>query len=183
MEKLMKKFIAIVAAAAAMSIALVAPVDAQGAVQGDGVVHHLVPSAGPLPVEPGLLVDGATASIHRNAAGVTMNIHTVGLDAGHAYTAWVFEINCESCASGPAGAIQLTGHVVGGSGAGNFSGQLGINSDLTKPVQDPLGGDFHVVIADHGLLDPADMPNAIMSGVPPFTGELQNWEQLIIFAP
>ena len=176
----MKKFLAITAAAAAMSIAFVAPVDAQGAVQGDGVVLHLVPDPGESPpVTGGTAVEGATASIHRNAAGVTINIHTVGLDAGHAYTVWLFEVNCQSC-TGP---IQLAGHVVGGSGAGNFGGRLGINSDPARPVQDPLGGDFHVVIADHGPLDPADMPNAIMSGVPPFTGPTQNWEQLIIFAP
>jgi hypothetical protein len=180
MENVMKKFLAITAAVAVMSIALVAPVDAQGAVQGDGVVLNLVPAPGQSPPVTGAtVVHGATASIHRNAAGVTINIHTVGLDAGHAYTVWVFEVSCEpSC-----GPIQLAGHVVGGSGAGDFSGRLGINSDPALPVQDPLGGDFHVIIADHGLLDPANMPHAIKSGIPPFTGTTQNWEQLIIFAP
>jgi hypothetical protein len=118
----MKKFLAITAAAAVMSIGFVTPVDAKGAVQGEGVVLHLVPAApGESPPVTGeTTVEGATASIHRNAAGVTINIHTVGLDAGHAYTVWVFEVNCESC-SGP---IQLAGHVVGGSGAGALAVDL-----------------------------------------------------------
>ena len=176
-----KMFIGAVATAAlSMGVLGLSTAEASRAVQGEGDVFHLVPDPGGAPpVIAGDPVDGATASIHRNAAGVTINIHTVGLDPGHAYTAWLFEVNCQLSA----GPVQLTGHVVGGSGVGNFSGRVGVNSDPTRPVQDPHGGDFHVVIADHGPLDPADMPNAIMSGVPPFSGETQNWEQVIVFAP
>jgi hypothetical protein len=170
-----KIFIGAVAAAAlSFGVLGLSTAEASRAVQGDGVVTTLVPNPafpGPdeLPLKAGDVVNGATASIHRNAAGVSINIHTVGLNAGHAYTVWVIEV-CETCGGPP---VQLAGHVVGRSGVGNFSGRLG--------VQDPLGGEFHVVIADHGLLDPANMPDAIKTGLPPFSGPTQNWSQLAVF--
>jgi hypothetical protein len=126
-------------------------------------------------------VEGATASIHRNVKGVAINIHTVGLDPNHVYTVWIFEVNCGASSCLP---VQLAGHIVGESGVASFSGHLGLNSDSSRPVQDPFGGEFHAIIADHGPLDPSDLPNAIKSPVPPFSPDgTQNWEQVVIFAP
>ena len=106
---------------------------------------------------------------------------TTGLDAGHAYTVWVIEVNCGAPACRP---IQLAGHIVGKTGVANFSGFLGLNSDASRAVQDPFGGDFHCIIADHGPLDPSDLPHAIKSGLPPFAPDgTQNWEQVFIFSP
>jgi hypothetical protein len=165
--------------APAFAVIILPSASAAPAVQGTGAVFHLVPSGGTPPVTAGDPVEGATASIHRTSNGVTININTVGLDPHHAYTVWLFEVNCGTC-TGP---VQLTGKIVGESGVGNFSGHLKINSDETRPVQDPFGGDFHAVIADHGPLDPSDLPNAIKSPVPPFSNGVQNWKQVVIFAP
>jgi hypothetical protein len=151
-------------------------------VQGTAKAFHLVPNpGGSPPVKDGAPVIGAKGTIHRTSTGVTINIHTVGLDPGHVYTVWVFEVNCGTVPCRP---LQLTGHVIGKSGKASFSGRLGLNADPTRPVQDPFGGDFHCILADHGPLDPDDMPNAIKSAVPPFAPDgTLNWEQVFIFAP
>jgi hypothetical protein len=172
----------LVAAALAIGGAVLPEAIAAKAVQGTGQAFHLVPDpGGSPPVKDGAPVVGAKGTIHRTSKGVTINIHTVGLDSQHACTVWVFEVNCGAAACRP---VQLAGHIVGASGKGNFSGHLGLNADPTRPVQDPFGGDFHCVIVDHGPIDPSDMPNAIKSPLPPFSPDgTQNWEQVMIFAP
>ena len=151
-------------------------------VKGTAAAFHLVPNpGGSPPVKDGAPVVGAKGTIHRNSSGVTINIHTVDLDPGHAYTVWVIEVNCGAAACIP---IQLAGHIVGKSGKANFSGRLGLNADARRAVQDPFGGDFHCIIADHGALDPEDMPDAIKTGLPPFSPDgTQNWKQVFIFSP
>jgi hypothetical protein len=154
---------------------------ADSTVHGTGDVFYLIPNpGGSPPVQAGAPVSGATASIHRSTSGVTINIKTVGLDAGHAYTVWVIEVNCPF---GPCKPVQLAGKIIGKSGKGNFSGHLSFNEDPSKPVQDPFGGEFHCILANHGPLNPKDMPNAIKSAVPPFSGGQQNWDQVVIFDP
>ena len=152
------------------------------AVQGTGDVFELVPNPGGTPpVKDGDAVEGATASITRNTKGVTINIHTVGLDPNHAYTVWVIEVNCGAPVCRP---VRLAGHIVGASGVGNFSGRLDLNDDPSKPVQDPFGGEFHCIITDHGPIDPKDLPGAIKTPLPPFAPDgTQNWEQVVIFNP
>jgi len=155
---------------------------ASPAVQGTGTAFYLVPNPGGTPpVKDGPPVIGAKGTIHRDCNGVTINIHTVDLDPHHAYTVWVFEVNCGVVPCRP---VQLTGKIIGKSGKGNFSGRLALNADPSRPVQDPFSGDFHCILADHGPLDPKDLPNAIKSAVPPFApdGSL-NWEQVVVFAP
>ena len=168
--------------ALAIGITVLPNAFAAKAVQGTGAAFYLVPNpGGSPPVKDGLPVIGATGAIHRTASGVTINIHTVDLDPQHAYTVWVIEVNCGAAACRP---IQLAGQIVGESGVGNFSGRLGLNDDPTRAVQDPFGGDFHCIIADHGPVDPSNMPNAIKSPLPPFAPDgTQNWEQVVIFSP
>jgi hypothetical protein len=94
---------------------------------------------------------------------------------------WVFELDEDGNMSAP---VQLDGHVIGKSGIGNFSGRLALNDDPNRPVQAPHGGEFHCVIADHGVIDPSDMPDAIKTPIPPFSPDgTQNWEQVVIFFP
>ncbi len=169
--------VALAVGAVAMSNAFATPV-----VQGTGAAFHLVPNPGGTPpVKDGPPVIGAKGKIHRSDSGVTINIQTVGLAPHHAYTVWVIEVNCGVTPCRP---VQLAGKIIGKSGKGNFSGRLSLNADPSRAVQDPFGGDFHCIIADHGVLDPKDLPNAIKSAVPPFSPDgTQNWEQVVIFAP
>jgi hypothetical protein len=146
---------------------------------GTGDVFHLVPSGGAPPVMAGAEVSGASASIRRTESGITINIRTVGLAPKHAYTVWVFEVG-----GTPVAPMFLTGHIIGNTGIGNFSGRLNLNPDTTKPVQEPLDGEFHCIIADHGVVDPSDLPGAISTPVPPFAPDgTQNWKQVVIFEP
>ena len=140
------------------------PALAGPAVHGTGDVFTTV---GPPPSGPGDPVQGWTAKILRNHKGVTINIQAVGLNPHHAYTAWIAEV-------GSGRAVPLTGHIVGGSGKSTFSGRLGLNNPY---LQNPLGGEFHVVIADHGPLDPSLLPDAIKT---PFGS---TWTHVVIFLP
>ena len=163
--------------AVALPTAVAAP-----AVQGTGEAFYLVPNpGGSPPVTDGPPVLGARGTIHRTENGVAINIHTVDLDPNHVYTVWVIEVNCGEPRCIP---VQLAGHIIGKSGVGNFSGFLGLNSDAAKAVQDPFGGDFHCIIADHGEVDPSNLPGAIMTPVPPIAPDgTLNWEQVVIFSP
>jgi hypothetical protein len=173
-------------AAAALSIGVLglSTAEASRAVRGDGVVSYLaIDLASSPPVTPNGVVPDASATIVRNEAGVSINIHTFDLMPGHAYTAWVIETTCELCPDPPP-PTRLAGNLVGASGVGNFSGHIAVSpDDPMVPVQEPLEGNFHVVIADHGELDPAEMPGAIMSPIPPisFPGPTLNWPQVVLF--
>jgi hypothetical protein len=94
----------------------------------------------------------------------------VGLNPHHAYTAWIAEV-------GNSKAILLTGHIVGGSCESTFSGRLGLN-DLVNEI-DPLGGEFHAIIADHGHIDELDppLPAAIKTPLG------STWTHVVIFKP
>jgi hypothetical protein len=151
------------------------------AAHGFGEVLYLeINTADPLPpgppVKAGDPVEGAKASIHRNESGVTVNIHIDGLNPNHVYTTWFLEF-------GSPPPVYLTGHIIGKSGVGRFSGHIRV-SDGSMPVMDPMGGEFHVIVADHGPLDPSLLPEDIKTDVPPIdpTGAL-SWPMVIIFAP
>jgi hypothetical protein len=126
-------------------------------------------------------IDGASAQLTRSNGGVNITFNSSGFDSGDVVTIWVFSFsnpgNCDHggllpdgsralCGMGDDGAddtgfqlLQLAGHVVGAEGQANFGAQI-------KP-DNPLGAEFHVAAADHGPLDPAQMPGAIMSGAMP----------------
>ena len=82
-------------AAVALGIVVLPLATAAPAVKGTGVAFHLAPDIGSAPpVKHDGLVVGAKGTIHRTDSGITINIHTVGLTPGNAYTVWVVEVNC-----------------------------------------------------------------------------------------
>jgi hypothetical protein len=86
----------------------------------------------------GSIVEGSSAMLVRTNKGVTMTIHTSGLDPGAAYTVWWVIYNnpehCQSdvCTDPPdfenpavqATLLHATGHVIGNNGVGNFAAYL-----------------------------------------------------------
>ena len=160
-----------VSLAGAGTAALAAP-----ASHGEGEVFTLkLNEFPPPPVVDDQPVEDATAKITRNSSGVTINIRTVGLDAHHAYTAWALVFNCGNtadCAFEPP--VRLAGHIVGGSGNASFNGHLAAGGGF----DDPMGAEFHIVIADHGHVNDVTLPGDIQTPVPP-----PNWRQVAIFAP
>ncbi len=153
------------------------PALAGPAVQGTGYV--VVTKVNPGPVGPPYLpdfeelrVEGWTTKILRNEKGVTVNIHAVGLNPHHAYTAWIGQ-------KGQGRATFLMGHIVGGSCESTFSGRLGLSSKSEGPIEDPLGGEFHVIIADHGPIDELNPPLPAAIKTP--AGSI--WTHVVIFDP
>jgi hypothetical protein len=53
---------------------------------------------------------------------------------------------------------QIAGHVTGAGGNVNFGGSIA--------VENAPRGEYHIVVAEHGALDPANMPYAIKSPGP-----------------
>jgi hypothetical protein len=116
------------------------------------------------------VVEGSSASLVATGGHATITVRTSGLVPGNVYTLWGFSFSYpENCVEGcgfddvardPAGigfsVQQIAGHVTGESGKVNFGGSIA--------VANAQGAEYHVVIAEHGALDPADMPNAIKSG-------------------
>lgn len=146
---------------------------------GEGAVFTLKLSGNPPPappVEDDQPVEEATAKITRNSSGVTINIRTVGLDAHHAYTAWALVFNCGNTTDCEfvRPPVRLAGHIVGGSGNASFNGHLAAGGGF----DDPMGAEFHIVIADHGHVNDVTLPGDIKEPVPP-----PNWRQVAIFAP
>ena len=122
-------------------------------------------------------IDGSSATIKRSNGGATVTFNSSGFGPHHAVTMWAISFsnpeNCDFggplpdgrtslCGMGDDGAAdtgfkiqQLAGHIVGAIGNANFGGHVS--------VENPLGAEFHVVLADHGPMDPAQLPGQIMS--------------------
>ena len=111
-------------------------------------VLHLAPLGPP----DGPIVEGSSATLVRTDKGLTMTIHTSGLDPGAAHTVWWFIFNNpEECAEATcadpdfanplvqATTLYATGHVIGNNGVGNFAAYLaeGDTSGYTVPPNPP----------------------------------------------
>jgi hypothetical protein len=87
----------------------------------------------------GSIVEGSRAMLVRTDTGVTMTIHTSGLDSRAAHTVWwAIYNNPEHCAAYPdpctfddlfieavqGTSFNATGHVIGDTGVGNFAAHL-----------------------------------------------------------
>jgi hypothetical protein len=129
----------------------------------------------PLFRSDGSEVAGSWSRLHRTDAGVTMTIHTTGLPQ-HTFTVWwVIFNNPELCSHGVPGFSQCgegdlalfggdpsiqssvlyaTGHLVGGSGRGNFGAHLAVGDTrgaLFGPgLLNPHGAEIHLVVRSHG---------------------------------
>ena len=153
------------------------PALAGPAINGTGHVSNTAPNPNPPgpPIVETTLVEGATAKIHRNHKGITINVKTVDLKPDHVYTAWLVEEGV----TGPGNPPQfLTGRIVGGSGKATFAGRM-------STVVDAMGGEFHVVLADHGLKDPSTLPEEKRTFVPFIDNGDGTWNyvQVAIFLP
>ncbi len=135
-------------------------------------------------------IQGTSSILHRNKNGITVNFKTKGLIPGNAYTLWwVIWNNPEECLTPNAcgddadfgnallvkpEVLYAAGHVVGGSGIGNFSAHLNLNDD-SGSVNDlfglpPAGGlletqeaEVHLVLRSHGVAQPGMIPDQIHS--------------------
>jgi hypothetical protein len=117
---------------------------------------------------PGMAeVEGSTVSLVATEGRASITVNTNDLVAGNVYTLWGFTFsNPENCVDGcgfddvardPGGigfaVQQIAGHPTGANGNANFGGSIA--------VVDAQGAEYHIVVANHGALDPASMPDQI----------------------
>ena len=118
------------------------------------------------PPETFVEVTGATSKLNRNANGITVNFKTDGLIPGNAYTLW-FVVFGDT--PGPPSSTYAAGHVIGGSGKGNFSGHLSVGDIFDTPSPNgslpvfntPLTAEVHIALRTHGPVQPGMMPDQI----------------------
>lgn len=102
-------------------------------------------------------IPGASSTLHRSKNGLTVNFSTNGLIPGNAYTMWwvIF-----GDAPGPPILVTYAaGHIVGGSGTGNFSSHLSVGEIFNTP----LTAEVHLVLRSHGPAQPEMMPDQIQT--------------------
>ena len=99
-------------------------------------------------------IDGASSTIHRNEDGITVNFNTNGLIPGNAYTLWFVIFGN---APGPPTSTYAAGHIVGGSGKGNFSGHKSVGEIFNNP----LTAEVHLALRTHGPAQPGMIPTQI----------------------
>jgi hypothetical protein len=156
----------LVAASALWLLASLAPAAAAPAVHHSSEMLTLPP--------PFSAVQDSSVSVVATSERARITVKTSGLVPGNVYTLWGISFshpeNCTiayACGPGddvpgtPAGwAIQqVGGHVTGKSGNVNFGGSIAVDN--------AQGAEYHIVVAEHGPLDPANMPAQIMTPGPP----------------
>lgn len=130
------------------------------------------PAGGVLLADPDP-VGAGTASIVRTGSGVSVQVHATGLNPGDAYTAWLFTFDDGDPTGMPDIAVNVAGHVVGGSGNATFSGRVSTGFHAINGLTsiNPMGNigdsnfdfpmdavvDVHIV--NHGLA--ADYPQVV----------------------
>ena len=110
-------------------------------------------------------IEGASSTIHRNKNGITVNFKTNGLISGNAYTLWFVVFD----GPGPPYSTYAAGHIVGGSGKGNFSGHISVGDILDHPMDpeikrvfnNPLTAEVHMALRTHGPAQPGMIPSQI----------------------
>ena len=117
-------------------------------------------------VEDNLANIVGTSTLHRNKNGITVNFKTDGLIPGNAYTLW-FVVFGE--APGPPSSTHAAGHIVGGSGKGNFSGHISVGDIFDTPngsmpvFNTPLTAEVHMALRTHGPAQPGMIPSQIQT--------------------
>ena len=111
-------------------------------------------------------IEGATSTLHRSKNGITVNFKTDGLIPGNAYTLWFVVFGD---APGPPSSTHAAGHIVGGSGKGNFSGHLSVGDNFDFPrdnnpiFNNPLTAEVHIALRTHGPAQPGMIPEQIQT--------------------
>ena len=156
----------IVAATAMWLLAALAPAMAAPAVHESAPMQELLMSG------PGSPVEGSTVSLIATSNRAAITVRTDGLVAGNVYTLWAFTFstpeNCvDGCGFDDSGdrpdevgfaMQQVAGHVTGTSGNVNFGGNIAVENAQTA--------EYHIVVAEHGALDPGIMPDQIKTPHP-----------------
>ena len=106
---------------------------------------------------------GTSSTLHRNKNGITVNFKTKGLIPGNAYTLWFVVFG--DAPGPPTGSTHAAGHIVGGSGKGNFSAHLSVGDifDNMKVFNNPLTAEVHMALRTHGPAQPGMMPDQIQT--------------------
>lgn len=167
------------AAVAVASVALIGPATVAGA---DAARHNTAPVF--VFGHPAETIPGATSTLVTNDAGAAMTLHTSRLSPGHAVTVWWVVFNRpQACTGGEGGlrcgpsdlsnaAVQASvlfasGHIIGGDGTGDWGAHLRVGDTtgaLFGPgLLAPTAAEIHLVVRDHGPVDPALMPAEIHS--------------------
>jgi len=129
--------------------------------------NNLLKSTLPIMESPdGVMIEvmGASSTLHRTENGITVNFKTDGLIPGNAYTLWFVVFGD---APGPPSSTHAAGHIVGGSGNGNFSGHLSVGDMFDTPnnnmpvFNNPLTSNIHIVLRTHGPAQPGMIPDQI----------------------
>jgi hypothetical protein len=142
-------------------------------------------------------IPGSWAQLVTNDQGATIEVHTSGVPSGNAVTLWWVVFNHpENCSGGECGVddawpppgntaagasvMFATGHVIGGSGQGNFGGHVSVGEPSGGPwpvgLTNPRGAEIHFILRDHGPAIPEIVQEQISTAgggcnnVPPFTG-------------
>lgn len=159
-------------------LAITLPVYASSAISDTTAVHLF---------SNGSAVAGSSSTLVRNSNGVYMTLLTSGLTPGDAVTIWwVIFNNPTACSHGMFGlrcghgdfsnpavhasAMYAAGHVIGSDGVGDYGAGLSVG-ELTMVVlfgpglTSPMGADIHLVVHDHGPVNPSLMPGEIHSFV------------------
>jgi hypothetical protein len=129
-------------------------------------------------------VPGASSTFVRTANGISVNLETSDLRAGHAITMWALIFN-DPTACGAGGchemngdlnipAVQgsvyrVTGHVVGEQGS--FAGRVPVG-DAANAVRgpgllDPYGAEIHLIVRDHGVAGTGDLLQMQFNNISP----------------
>jgi hypothetical protein len=165
-----------------------------GVLVGSTVVYAAPAQRSTVPVHPygdsSTNIPGSSSTLVRTDNGVSMTLHTSGLDAG-AYTVWWVIFNDPSQCSGgecgvddvlpPPGNVaagvsvaRATGNVVGGSGKGNFGAALSVGDTsevLFGPgLTNPRGAEIHLIVRYHGEIIPGmvdEQLHDLNGGCPP----------------
>lgn len=142
-------------------------------------------------------IEGSQAKLVTNDKGASLQVQTSGLTPGHALTVWWVIFNYpENCSGGvcgmddafpPPGNIAAgasvsyaAGHVIGGSGKGNFGAHISAGGDAapwTMGLVKPRTAEYHFVLRDHGPAIPGIVNEQIntagggCNNIPPFTGD------------
>ncbi len=108
---------------------------------------------------------GSSSTLHRNKNGITVNFKTNGLIPGNAYTIWFVVFGDEP---GPPSSTHAAGHIIGGSGKGNFSGHLRVGDIFDHPnimtvFNNPLTAEVHVVVRTHGPAQMGMIPDQLQT--------------------